>query len=77
MKPASNEIRDLVAVSEDQHPDGADGAGRASDAPKRHRGKRVCTVCGIALSAYNEGPNCWRHSVGMPWRGPSAKPKLG
>ena len=66
-----------MAASEDEDRANADGAGGASDAPKRFRGKRVCTVCGIALSAYNEGPNCWRHSVGMPWRGPSAKPKLG
>jgi hypothetical protein len=45
-------------------------------AQRRFASKRTCGVCGIALSAYNEGPNCWRHSVGMPWRGPSAKPKI-
>jgi hypothetical protein len=53
-----------------------DVAADPGDAPKRFERKRACGVCGVALSAYNEGPNCYRHSVGMPWRGPSAKPKL-
>ncbi len=34
-----------------------------------------CTICGIKLSSYNPGPNCWQHTIGYPWRGPSAKPK--
>jgi hypothetical protein len=37
--------------------------------------QRVCSVCGIKLSAYNPGPNCWQHTIGYPWRGPSAKPR--
>lgn len=46
------------------------------EAPKRFEEPRVCHACGTKLSAYNEGPGCWRHSVVAPWRGPSAKPKL-
>jgi hypothetical protein len=36
---------------------------------------RLCTVCGTKLSTYNPGPNCWQHTIGYPWRGPTAKPK--
>lgn len=36
---------------------------------------RYCAVCGTKLSGYNPGPNCWQHTVGYPWRGPTAKPK--
>lgn len=35
-----------------------------------------CQVCGIKLSGYNPGPNCWQHTIGYPWRGPTAKPKF-
>jgi hypothetical protein len=34
-----------------------------------------CSVCGTKLSSYNPGPNCWQHTIGYPWRGPSAKPR--
>lgn len=37
--------------------------------------KRACPACGEHLSSYNPGPNCWTHTVGVPWRGPTAKPK--
>jgi len=36
---------------------------------------RECTECGMKLSLYNPGPNCWQHTLGHPWRGPSAKPR--
>lgn len=36
---------------------------------------RYCTVCETKLSVYNPGPNCWQHTIGYPWRGPTAKPK--
>ncbi|MBA3551830.1 MAG: hypothetical protein H0W27_03020 [Actinobacteria bacterium] len=36
---------------------------------------RRCEVCDAKLSAYNPGPNCWQHTMGWPWRGPSAKPR--
>ncbi len=45
-----------------------------SRAPKQAEA-RVCEVCGIRLSCYNPGPNCWHHTIGYPWRGPTAKPK--
>ena len=37
---------------------------------------RRCVVCGVKLSNYNPGPNCWQHTIGYPWRGPTAKPKF-
>jgi hypothetical protein len=36
---------------------------------------KSCSVCGTKLSSYNPGPNCWQHTIGYPWRGPSAKPR--
>jgi hypothetical protein len=46
----------------------------ASGGPER--GIRECAVCGVRLSLYNPGPHCWNHTIGHPWRGPSAKPKF-
>jgi hypothetical protein len=37
---------------------------------------RRCAECGVKLSNYNPGPNCWQHTIGYPWRGPTAKPKF-
>lgn len=37
--------------------------------------QHACGVCGVKLSSYNPGPNCWQHTIGYPWRGPSAKPR--
>jgi hypothetical protein len=37
---------------------------------------RTCAVCGVKLSQYNPGPHCWQHTIGHPWRGPSAKPRF-
>jgi hypothetical protein len=53
--------------------DGEEPARRADRAagPNRH-----CMACGVRLSVYNPGPHCWNHTIGHPWRGPSAKPKL-
>jgi hypothetical protein len=48
--------------------DGSEGPGGADK-------ERRCSVCGTKLSAYNPGPNCWQHTIGYPWRGPSAKPR--
>jgi hypothetical protein len=53
----------------------------ADGRPQKGAGRRGqpdvqrCTICGIKLSSYNPGPNCWQHTIGYPWRGPSAKPK--
>jgi len=46
--------------------------------PPRQRieGDRRCPQCGVRLSQYNPGPNCWQHTIGWPWRGPSAKPRF-
>jgi hypothetical protein len=37
--------------------------------------QRHCRVCGVKLSAYNRNPYCWQHTIGHPWRGPTARPK--
>jgi len=37
---------------------------------------RRCPECGMKLSLYNPGPHCWQHTMGWPWRGPSAKPRF-
>jgi len=42
---------------------------------RRQTNERRCAICGTALSRYNEGPYCWAHTVGWPWRGPTAKPR--
>jgi hypothetical protein len=57
----------------------AKDAGRAaadnSDSEIKEDGRHACSVCGVKLSSYNPGPNCWQHTIGYPWRGPSAKPR--
>lgn len=52
-------------------------ANRAQEAPLKSRDttERRCAVCEVRLSSYNPGPNCWQHTIGHPWQGPSAKPK--
>jgi hypothetical protein len=45
------------------------------DQPVPSESAKTCTVCGTKLSSYNPGPNCWQHTIGYPWRGPSAKPR--
>ena len=37
--------------------------------------RRFCPICDERLSSYNPGPNCWTHTVGVPWRGPTARPR--
>jgi hypothetical protein len=50
---------------------------RAASAPAAGSPRvRECAVCGVKLSLYNPGPHCWNHTIGHPWRGPSAKPKF-
>ena len=36
---------------------------------------KACAVCGARLSAYNENPTCWAHTLELPWKGPNTKPK--
>jgi hypothetical protein len=47
----------------------------AEDEPAQAEADKACSVCGTRLSSYNPGPNCWQHTIGYPWRGPSAKPR--
>ena len=60
------------------------GATMANKAPQATGGQksksatetdRTCRVCGVKLSSYNPGPNCWQHTIGHPWQGPTAKPR--
>lgn len=53
----------------------SDPDGRAAGPPERESTPRTCAVCGTKLSRYNSGPNCWQHTIGCPWRGPTARPK--
>jgi hypothetical protein len=48
---------------------------KTSDAGQKEQDAHVCEECGMKLSSYNPGPNCWQHTIGHPWRGPSAKPR--
>ncbi len=34
---------------------------------------RRCPECEERLSAYNPGPHCFRHTVGVPWKGPNQR----
>jgi hypothetical protein len=40
---------------------------------KARTGPAACTVCGSRLSAYNAGPNCYAHTVDVPWKGPGPR----
>jgi hypothetical protein len=53
--------------------DSDDASNIATDVDKQ--ADRHCQVCEVKLSSYNPGPNCWSHTIGYPWRGPTAKPK--
>ena len=44
-------------------------------AEKRDTDRR-CLQCDVKLSLYNPGPHCWQHTIGRPWRGPSARPSF-
>lgn len=46
-----------------------------AEQPPSPKAGRSCSVCDTKLSSYNPGPNCWQHTIGYPWRGPSAKPR--
>ncbi len=66
-----DEIRELLDMAKDvrKAQDGESQENASADAG------RSCSVCGTKLSSYNPGPNCWQHTIGYPWRGPSAKPR--
>ena len=46
---------------------------RAERPGTRRAERRQCPVCGERLSAYNPGPACYAHTVGIPWKGPNHK----
>jgi hypothetical protein len=50
--------------------------GVAIAARAQRQAERRCSECGTKLSLYNPGPHCWQHTIGWPWRGPSAKPRF-
>ncbi|MCU1603320.1 MAG: hypothetical protein JWO22_4029 [Frankiales bacterium] len=36
---------------------------------------RACSQCGAKLSSYNDNDTCFAHTVELPWKGPSTRPK--
>jgi hypothetical protein len=56
----------------DRSPEGEEKEGSKVES----NAERRCAVCGVKLSLYNAGPHCWQHTIGWPWRGPSAKPRF-
>lgn len=51
------------------------GHSNSSNGSSPDDGRPRCTVCGERLSAYNRGPNCYAHTVDIPWKGPNARPR--
>jgi hypothetical protein len=55
----------------------ATGTRRAGSSSKPVLKARVtrahCTQCDAQLSAYNPGPNCFAHTLDVPWRGPGVR----
>ena len=43
--------------------------------PKARDGRAQCTECGARLSSYNKGPNCYAHTLDIPWKGPGVRPR--
>ena len=33
----------------------------------------ACGVCGARLTRYNPGPNCYAHTLDIPWKGPGMR----
>jgi hypothetical protein len=56
--------------------DAGSSAEAGIDSIRPRGGVQRCPVCEVKLSSYNPGPNCWQHTIGWPWRGPSAKPRF-
>ena len=42
---------------------------------KARQGQAACTTCGARLSSYNPGPNCYAHTLDIPWKGPGVRPR--
>lgn len=43
--------------------------------PKPRTARATCTECSAPLSAYNPGPNCYAHTIDIPWKGPGVRPR--
>ena len=41
--------------------------------PKAREARATCTECGAPLSSYNPGPNCFAHTLDIPWKGPGVR----
>ena len=37
--------------------------------------RAACSACGVPLSSYNKGPNCYAHTLDIPWKGPGVRPR--
>ena len=37
--------------------------------------RAACSECGVPLSSYNKGPNCYAHTLDIPWKGPGVRPR--
>jgi hypothetical protein len=46
-----------------------------TSAGKAQAGAQACTECGARLSSYNPGPNCFAHTLDIPWKGPGVRPR--
>ena len=42
---------------------------------KAREGRAACGECGVRLSSYNPGPNCFTHTLDIPWKGPGVRPR--
>ena len=42
---------------------------------KARDGRAECAECGARLSSYNPGPNCYAHTLDIPWKGPGVRPR--
>jgi hypothetical protein len=51
------------------------GSTAAKGIPKARQPRAACTECGAALSSYNPGPNCYAHTLDIPWKGPGVRPR--
>ena len=53
----------------------AGSASRPATKPgtKTQAGPKACTECGARLSSYNPGPNCFAHTLDVPWKGPGVR----
>ena len=42
---------------------------------KAREERAACSACGVPLSSYNPGPNCFAHTLDIPWKGPGVRPR--